>query len=194
MKAMRFALIAAAALFVAACLPVTTKHPVGTTTGFKSDPALLGIWKGRGEEKDDKDGYITFLNNGDGTMTALVFSPTDDQGEWETYTLQIATVGSSHVMNARAALKNGQPITGDEANTLFPLLYQIKNGSLTLSLLDDDATKAAIRSGRIEGTIDPGDMGDAHITAEPAVLDAFFASKDGSALFSKKLLTLHRID
>lgn len=194
MKTMRFALLAAAALFVAACLPVTTKHPVGTTVGFKADPALLGIWKGRGEEKDDKDGYITFLNNADSTMTALVFSPTDDQGEWETYTLQTATVGGNHIMNARAALKNGQPITGDEANTLFPLLYQIKKGSLTLFILDDDTTKAAIRSGKIQGAIDPGDMGDAHITAEPAALDAFFATKDGAALFSKKLLTLHRVD
>ena len=194
MKAMRFAVLAAAALFVAGCLPVTSKHPVGTTAGFKSDPTLIGIWKGHGEEKDDKDGYITFLSNGDGTMTALVFSPADDQGEWETYTLQTATVGGIHVMNARAALKNGKPITGDEANALFPLLFQIANGTLTLSILDDDATKVAIRSGKIQGVIDPGDMGDVHITAEPAALDAFFATKDGAALFSKKLLTLHRVD
>jgi hypothetical protein len=194
MKAMRFALLAAAALFVAACLPVTTKHPVGTTVGFNTDPALLGIWKGHGEEKDDKDGYITFLNNGDGTMTALFFSPADDQGEWETYTLQAATLGGNHVMTAHAATKNGQQITGDEANALVPVLYQIRNGTLTISLLDEEATKTAIKSGRIQGVIDPGDMGDAHITAEPAALDAFFATKEGAAMFSKKLVTLHRVD
>ncbi len=195
MKALRFTLFALAALFVAACLPVTTKNPVGSTVGFKNDPALIGIWKGHGDDKDDKDGYLIFMSNGDGTMSGLLFSPAEDEGEWQTYTLQAATLGHNHILNAHAALKNGKPITGDEAGALMPLLYNIgADGTLTLSLLDEKAAKAAIAAGKIQGTVDPGDMGDAHITAEPQALDAFFASKEAAALFEKPFVTMHRVE
>jgi hypothetical protein len=191
MKTIRFAAIALAALFVAACLPVTTKNPIGASTGVKAGPELAGIWKGHGDD-DESDGYIAFLNNGDETMTAIVFSPDDKNGEWETYRLEAASLGDSHYMNARAVLKDGKPVTGEEASAIFPLLYRVDNGTLTLWLMDEKAAKAAIGSGKIQGTIDPGDLGDVHITAEPAALDAFFGSKEGAALFSQKLLTLHR--
>ena len=41
MKAIRFACLGLLALLLAACLPVTTDHPVGSTVGFKPDPALI---------------------------------------------------------------------------------------------------------------------------------------------------------
>ena len=86
MKFMRFALLAAAMLFVAACLPVTTRNPVGTTTGFKQDPALVGLWKARpdkDDKDDDKQGFIAFLNAGeDGTMTGLMIAPAKGAGDW----------------------------------------------------------------------------------------------------------------
>lgn len=194
MKAFRFALSALAALFVAACLPVTTKHPIGTTAGIKSDAALAGIWKGHGDS-DDKDGYIVFLNNGDDTMTAIVFSPDDKDGEWETYTLRTAALGATRYLTARGALKNGKPLAANEENPMFPFLYRLgADGTLTLWMMDEAAAKAAIRARKIQGTVDPGDMGDAHITAEPAALDAYFASKQGAGLFTQKLLTLHKLN
>jgi hypothetical protein len=193
MKFTRFALLAAAALFVAACLPVTTKNPVGSTAGFKGDPALIGVWKGRSDEK--KDFYIAFLNGRDGTMTALMFSPGEENGEWDAYTLQVTNLGENHILNARFAPKNGGEVTADEAKLTFPVLYQIrKNGSLALTLLDENKVKAAIRSGEIEGVIDPGDSGDAHITADPKQLDAFFATKKVKALFAKSFAAMHRVD
>jgi hypothetical protein len=190
MKVLRFAIPALAALIVAACLPVTTSHPIGSTAGIGSDRDLSGIWKGRGQDQD-KDGYIVFMDNGDDTMTAIVFSPEDKGGDWESYTLQTARLGTHRYMNARPALKNGKPVDGGEAKVIFPLLYTIANGTLTLSLIDDDAAKAAIAAGRIEGTVDPGDMGDVHITAAPAALDAYFTA-EGTTLFRKTLLTLRK--
>jgi hypothetical protein len=74
------------------------------------------------------------------------------------------------------------------------MLYRIRNGALTLSSLDEEKVKLAIGSGRIAGTIDPGDDGDVHITAEPVAQDAFFATREGAALFSRRDEPLHRIN
>ena len=194
MKAIRFAVLGLAALFVAACLPVTTKNPVGSTVGFKADPAIIGLWKGRGDDSDDKDGYFYFLRNEDGSITAILITPGKDTDDWGTFTLQTASLGANHLMNVREALKNGQPNDEELAKANILLLYRIeRDGKLTLALLDDEATAAAVKAGKIQGTIEPGSSGDVHITAEPAAQDAFFATKEGAALFSKKLVTLTRV-
>lgn len=194
MKAIRFLVLGAAALFVAACLPVTSKHPIGSTAGFKQDQALIGLWKTHGDDKDAKDGYLAFLKAGDGAMTAILFSPDDDEGEWDTFSIQAATLGANHVMNLRMVLKDGVPSDEPDTKEIIPMFYRIADdGSVTLALLDDKATKAAIQAGKLAGTVQPGDMGDVRITAEPAKLDAFFASKDAENLFSQKLLVLTKV-
>ncbi len=192
MKAFRFASLAAAALFVAACLPVTSKNPIGSTSGFKTDPALVGLWVGHGD--DGKPGYFAFLNNDDGSMTALLITPAKGSGDWGSYTLKTATLGPHHIMNVWATLKNGKPVDKDEADADIPILYRIgADGRLALYLLDDKATADAIRAGKIRGVVDPGSMDNARITAEPAALDAFFASKGSEALFPKPLIVLSRV-
>ena len=194
MKAIRFAVLALAALFVAACLPVTTTNPVGSTVGFKPDPALIGLWKGHGEDADDQDGYFYFLRNEDGSITAILITPGKDMDDWGTFTLETATLGPNHLMNVREGLKNGKPNDEELAKANIPMLYRIeRDGKLTLALLDDEATAAAVRAGKIQGTIEPGTSGDVHITAEPAEQDAFFATREGAALFGKKLVTLTRV-
>jgi hypothetical protein len=197
MKAMRFAILAAAALIVAACLPVTTKNPVGTTAGFKQDPALIGVWKAEPDKnnKDDKPGYLAFLNAEESSaMTAVMIAPGKDAGDWSTYKLKLATLGTNHFINAWGVLNNGRPADEAEAKADIPLLYRFgKDGKLTLYLLDEDATRAAIKTGKIKGEIEPGDTGDVHIIAEPKALDTFFASKEGAALFVKPLIVLDRV-
>jgi len=188
MRAMKSLLVGVAGLFVAACLPVTSEHPIGESKGFAADPALLGVWRGRGENKEDKPGTIAFLRGEGGHMTAILIAEDD----WETYDLQVATLGANHIMNARSVLKNGEPVDGDEAKAIIPLLYRFgRDGKLTLSLLDDKASAAAIRAGKIKGESKADD--DAHLTAEPKELDAFFATKEGASLFKSKLLTLTKV-
>ena len=194
MKALRFAVLGAAALFVAACLPVTTKNPVGSTAGFRPDAALAGVWLAHGENKDDKPGYIAFLGHGDNGMTALLISPDGKDGEWESYTLETAMLGGNRYMNVRSALKNGEPDTDMGSADRIPMLYRLaKDGTITLYILDDDKTAAAIKAGKIAGKIDPGSSGDVHITAAPKALDAFFATKGGAALFDKPFVALRRV-
>ena len=197
MTAIRFAVLGLAALFVAACLPVTTTNPVGSTVGFKADPALIGLWKGHGEDedKDDQDGYFYFLRNEDGSITAILITPGKDADDWGTFELQTATLGANHLMNVREGLKNGKPNDEELAKANIPMLYRLeRDGKLTLALLDDEAAAAAVKAGKIQGTIEPGTSGDVHITAEPAAQDAFFATKEGAALFGKKLVTLTRVN
>jgi hypothetical protein len=196
MKAVRFAFALAAALLAAACLPVTTKGPVGTTVGFKPDPALVGVWKGHSVDDGKETGYLAFLANDDDTMTALVISPGKTTGEWESYSLRTATLGTNRFINAREEMKNGKTEEDDQTASLdIVLLYRFqKNGKLALYMIDEAAAKAAIKAGKIPGTIDSGDFGDAHITAEPAALDALMQSKDGLALFTKPLLVLSKVN
>src|SRR5215469_2504621 len=90
-----------AALLVAACLPVTSKTPIGSTTGLKPDPALYGVWRGRVKDSDTP-AYMSFLRNDDGTMGCVLVTPPagSDGGEWEVFTLNAATLGGHHFLHA----------------------------------------------------------------------------------------------
>jgi hypothetical protein len=196
MRTIRFVCLVLAALALAACLPVTTDHPIGSTAGFSPDRALVGVWKGHGdkEDKDAGDAYFAFLRDETGGMTAILMTPEKNSDDWGTYDMQIASLGSNHIMNVREQSKNGKPANEEDSRDIIPIRYDIgKDGKLTLSLLDDKATTAAIKAGKIKGTVREGSNDDCHITADPKELDAFFATKQGAALFSAKLVTLTRV-
>ena len=198
MKTMRFAVLGIAALFVAGCLPVTTKNPVGTTAGFKQDPSIIGVWKvePQKDDQDGKQGFIAFLNaEEDGVMTAVMVAPGKDSGDWGTYRLKLATLGQNYFINAWTVSDNGKPAEKDEAAADILLMYRLgRDGKLTLYLLDEEKTTAAVKAGKIKGDVQPGSTGDVHLTAEPAALDKFFASKEGAALFDKPMVTMKKIN
>jgi hypothetical protein len=197
MKLIRLVLAFSAALIAAACYPVTTKSPIGATVGFKPDPALFGMWRGQDEDKDAPF-YFAFLKNSDGTMTAVYTSPPptpDASGDWATYTLQAAAIGGTTFLNAQETLTDGKAPDDAIVGQTVPLLYRIGQGTLTLYFLDEKAVKDAIASGKLKGTIDPGENGDVHITEDAAKLDAMMQTKEGVALFATKpLAVLHKID
>jgi hypothetical protein len=197
MKSMRFAVLGIAALFVAACLPVTTKNPVGTTAGFKQDTSVIGVWEvePQNDGTGDKQGFIAFLNaEEEGAMTAIMVAPGKDAGDWSSYNLKLATLGQNRFINAWAVTNNGRPADTDEANADILLLYRMsRDGKLTLYLLDDEKTAAAVKAGKIKGEVQPGTTGDVHITADEKTLDKFFATKEGAALFVKPLAVMDRV-
>jgi hypothetical protein len=142
-----------------------------------------------------KDAYFAFLKNDDDSMTVILVTPENGHDEWGTFNVRTATLGANHVMNVHGELKEGKPDTDELSKQNILLLYRLgADGMLTLSLLDEKATAAAIKAGRIAGTIDPGSMGDVHITAEPEALDAFFATEEGAELFRAKLVTLTKMN
>lgn len=196
MTAIRLAFALGVALLAAACLPVTTKTPIGSTAAPGADPALMGVWRGT-TEADETVSYFHFLAAADGTMTVLLVTLPHDKntGDWSQYTLTAVTLGGHRYLNARSIGDNGKPVEGVEATRNTALLYTIADGTtLTLYLIGEAAAKDAIKAGKIEGTVEPGQYGDAMLTAAPGKLDAFFASQDGAKLFTDKLATLKKVE
>jgi len=189
------ALALGAVLLLSACLPVTTKAPVGATVGFKPDDQLAGTWKGH--PPDDKGTmFFHFLRAENGAMTAVLIEPATkkEDGGWMVFDIHTATLGERRFMNARETFDKGAPANDGLANETFPLLYSFDaKGTLTLYLIDEDAAKAAIAAGRIAGKIEPGSYGDISLTAPSADLDRFMQGPDAAALFAKPFAVLHRV-
>lgn len=192
---MRFIRLAAAlciALIATACLPVTSTVPIGSSIGFKPDPALVGMWKGHGESPSETT-YLSFFPQDDGTITALMVTPDGKDTGWSAFSLQTATLGANHFMNAHEVLSDGKPASDEDAQKTFPLLYRVNgDGALVIYLLDEKKAAAAIHAGKIAGTIEPGNFGDVAITAQASDLDAFMQTPDGRALFVKPLAIFKR--
>ena len=188
MKRLHIALAILCTLFAAACLPVTSKTPVGTTTGLGSDTALYGTWKGYSAE-DHTLVYLHVLRpkNNEAISAVMVGTGTDkDEGTIMLVELRTAALGDNHFMNVIKFFTKDE--NGETANALkdasIPLLYRFgKNHSLTLYLLDEDKTKEAITSGKLQGIVESGNFGDVKITSDAAALDAFMATPEAAKLF-----------
>lgn len=196
MTAIELAFALGVALLAAACLPVTTEAPLGTTVASGMASPLLGTWKGQAGDDEGGPSYFHILPAADGAATVLAVMPAHgkDTGGWSEFAVRATTLGSYRYLNVRSISSDGKPAGKDEAARNIPVLYKIRHGTLTLYLIGEKAAKDAIESGRIEGTIEPGDYGDMTLTAAPEKLDAFFASKDGAMLFTEKLATLKKVE
>lgn len=193
MSALKLALAAAAVLLAVGCLPVTTKAPLGTTTGLGEAPALLGIWKGK--DPDDKNTiYLHFLPAEGGAMPMLAVTVGKDHSGLSVFAARETTLGNYHYLNVRIISCDGKPPDKDDTVGNIPVLYKIGDGKLTLYRIGEKVAKDAITKGVIDGTVEPGDYGDAIITAAPEKLDAFFASPEGAKLFTEKIATLKKVD
>jgi hypothetical protein len=198
MKASNFLRIAGAAVMavgLAACPPVTSKTPVGTTVKASRDSELTGVWRGRVGDSDVSS-YFTFFPQDDGTINVVVVSPPTkgDKGGYGVFTIQAAKLGNYHYLNARQTIDQGKPAKGSMADRTFPIFYRKDDdGDLMLFIIDENAAKTAVKSGKIAGTIESGDYGDVMLTATPGALDAFMASSAGRALFTKPVVILHRV-
>jgi hypothetical protein len=194
MKAFRM-LVAASALFLlAACYPVTTASPIGTTVGFSTDTALAGLWRAEMAQSDDEVVFFHFLPMDDGSFKVVIVSGGEKlNGEWSVARVRAASLGSHHFLNAEMVFNNGKQ-ESDPSHGTVPLLYRYEShGRVSLFLMSEDKAKEAIQSGAVAGAIEPGDFGDVTLTAEPDDLDKFFAGDDGAALFTQKFATLTKV-
>lgn len=192
---LRIALVALTGLGLAACPPVTSKTAIGTTVAAAPDPALTGVWKGRVSQSGDTLSYFTFLPQDDGTITAVVVTPPTekDKGGWGVFSVKPVQLGSWHYLNARETINDGKPATGNMADNTIPLLYRVNgDGALVLYIIDEQAARNAITSGKLAGTVEEGQFGNVTLTAQPGELDSYMASPAGRALFVKPLVILRR--
>jgi hypothetical protein len=195
---MRFLTLLGATFLLQACLPPATTHPVGTTVGLHNDPALIGLWRGKlaDESSGERDVYFHFLPKLGDTVTVVMVQAGDKpDGDWMVVSATTTAINANHFLNATLTNTEDKPAGEDIAPNSFPMLYRFAGPHrLTLYFMDEDAVKDAIKSGVIRGTVSPGTMGDATITADPKALDAFMTSKRGVALFSKPYATLTKMD
>jgi hypothetical protein len=198
MRFIRLATLLGAALLLQACLPPATTHPVGTTVGLRNDPALTGLWRAKMQNGDSgkRDAYFHFLPRLDGGITVvLVQAGEKPDGDWSVASITTAILGPNHFFNAKLTVTGDKADAEDAMPNTMAMLYRFDGSRrLTLFFMNEDATKAAIQSGVIKGTIEPGQFGDATITADPKSLDAFMATKKAAALFSEKFATLTKIE
>lgn len=199
MRFMRAALAIAAMLLAAGCLPVTSKTPVGTTVGLGADPALYGAWVGHSQDEKEKGvAYFHFLRSkdDDGAISALmvITGPNKNDDSWMSFTVRTAKLGTHNYLNAVETAEDGVQATAESKSRNIPLLYSFgRHHALTLYVLDEDKVKEAIQTGKIAGTIEPGDFGDVQITADAAALDTFMATPDAAKLF-KVFVVLRRAE
>lgn len=185
-------------LLLAGCIPVTTKTPVGSTAGFKNDPGLAGVWQGKVNEGGDT-ATLAFLSTDEGMVAVMIGTPMsngkiDSGGFYASYALKTAMLGHNRYINAHELIEDGKPAKGKEAEGTFPVLYSMAaDGTLVLTLVDEDAAKEAVNSGKIAGTVEKTSYGDVALTGTPAALDRYFSSAAGRALFKKPFLVLHRV-
>lgn len=192
---LRIACVALIGIGLAACPPVTSKTPVGTTVTAVRDPALTGLWRGHVGD-NAASSYFTFFPQDDGSVHVVVVSPPskDDRGGYGMFAIQAARLGKYRYLNARQMFDDGKPATGPMADRTFPVLYHFDDdGALILYIVDETAAKNAVRAGKIAGTIESGDYGDVVLTAAPGALDAFMASPAGRALFTKPVVILRKV-
>lgn len=195
MRVIRIAATVACVFLLAGCLPVTSTTPVGATAGLGADKALIGTWKGHSADADNKDdGFFHFMQAKDGSLTlAVIMAKGSADDGWTIFNTRTATLGKNHFINAVETFDKDAPAEGALKNANIPLLYVMKDHTLTVYLMDEDKAKAAINAGKIKGTIEPGNSGDVRITADAAELDAFMARPEAANLF-KVLMVLKRAD
>lgn len=188
----RLGILFAVFLAMAACLPVTSKAPIGTTVGYKPDSQLTGMWQAR---SDGASAYFAFFPQADGSTKVVMLEPSaaGDKGGWSVFDVRTTTLGSDRYMDASEIESDEKPVEPKLEH--IPVLYSFAaDGSLALYLMDEDAVKDAIRAGKIAGQVEPGQYGDVVLTATPAALDAFFETPAGRALFGKPAVTLQRVE
>jgi hypothetical protein len=184
----------ATTLVLSACYPPVTSHPVGTTVGAKVDPAVVGVWRAPGD-KEHRPTYLHILPRLDGPMAVIMVEggPQPD-GDWNEIAVTTARFGAYGFMNVRLISANGKPVDDQPGGTI-PVLYRFDaKGDLMLCLPDEDATKAAIKAGKIKGTVTDNGKGDATITADGAALDRFLTSRAGQALYNKPFSIFTRVE
>lgn len=194
MQAFRAAIAIFGILLMAACYPVTTAAPVGTSVGLSADSALAGLWRAEMAHSKDDVVYFHFLPMEDGSFKVVIVSGGEKlNGEWSVARVTAASLGASHFLNAEMVFNNGKRETNSSHGTV-PLLYRIEaGGRVSLFMISEEKAKDAVQSGEIAGTIEPGDLGDVTLTAEPDDLDKFFSSDEGAALFTEKFATLKKM-
>ena len=169
---------------------VDSANPISAIEAAQTDASLYGVW--RYEAKGDlvyvHIGPEFSLDTGSapagpakGTRIVLVDHKRNGITD-ESYVAYPSRVGKRRYLNV-VQVEGGKP-----AGFIFVSYAVIDRNTLRFATIDEEALKAAIRSGRIKGTTrGEGLSSETAITADSADIEKLLAS-DGERLFAKPFL------
>ena len=171
-----------------ACTEITTSIPVGTSHGGPLDMRLVGAWHAEpvksapsDEQFEQFDVLISPSNDG----TALQAIDVDVKtGDWEVYTLVTGRIGDLTFASIRRLTHNGVSAEMPGHSSYWPLVYRFDaDGSVRVFDRSDEGAKS-VADAIVNEIIAGESIGDesAHITTDPATLDAFFGQMGTTVL------------
>jgi hypothetical protein len=182
----RYAALALAALSLAAC--VSLKEPIGTSVGYRNDPALEGLWLGK-PDKDKPIGYYHVIPNADDSFTVVGIAPkTDkDKASWGTLAMTTVKLGPNRYMNVRETGEDGGPPKDENTAKSTPAYYELNGDTLAVFAFDADKVAAEVNAGRVAGIVHMDEqkqfVQSVEITADGPALDAWLSRTDARKLF-----------
>lgn len=195
------ALLAAASLLLAGCLP-ESKNPLSTPANSTVDHRLEGIYVARRDNKDDDLSSMHFHYRGvtaNGQVRATPWLEAlqvdhEKTGRLKTSAYQMLTthIGGQDYMSFQAIDKD----KGSKAKAPYCFArYEFSwNGTLRVWLINPDAAAQAIQSGKLHGTVKVRKYSkDIAITDSTERLAAFVKASDPAKLFEGKPMVFYRL-
>lgn len=190
------ALLAAAALLLAGCLP-ESKNPLSTPKTSTIDPRLEGIYVQRREKKDDDLNGWHFHYRETSANGRTIVTP------WlEVLNVEHRKSGALHSDAYRALTTHiGMQdyisfIPSGETTVVYSFArYEVNwSGDIRIWLINTDALADAVKSGKLHGKVKGnGNTKDVLLTDSTDRLAAFVAASDPTKLFTGKPLILYRL-
>lgn len=169
--------VLAAAVFLSGCYVASKNLPAGS--GPVADERLIGAWQALDEDgKPEKDAtFLHFVKTADGAPLVLVLVDNHSATNYEMHSIQ---VGSRTVFGVKP-LSSTSPSDKPE-NDFILGFYEVKGDDLYLQLLDTKKMEALINSGKLKGTVEPGNYGKVTLTGSSRELTDFFAKIDPASI------------
>jgi hypothetical protein len=194
-------------LLLTGCFP-ESKCPLSSPAKSRIDGRLEGVYAQRSTDKKEKDpGYWHFHYRGapaaDNSHTPrttpwlelMGVEPRDDGGLQTTrYEALATTIAGRDYLSFVEVSEVSAAMTGREAPFRFARYEVNWRGDVRLWLADTKAFAAAIKSGKLRGTVVKGKFTDTvKITDSTERLAGFIAASDPKVLFSGDALVLRRV-
>jgi hypothetical protein len=180
-----------------------TKNPLSDPQKSKPDDRLAGVWRFRGESGEMN--YYHFGHAGEklpASLMRVVYVQHTPDGKIQSAELLAfpTTIGDKNYLNVSEAepsqLKSLEEKgwTDETFNKYLILRYQITGDVLTLQLIDQEAKKRAVETGKIKGVMEKDKDGNPSVHFSDTTENlAKFVADSGDELFSKDVLRLERV-
>lgn len=169
---------------IASCKPPKAKHPLSDPAQAKPDPRLAGLWSGT-MERGRAPVMLYAVQRSGALLDLVLFGDDGERGAAVLHFEAFPTVlGGKTYLNLRHKVLLGEygETPQVDAEYLFARYELAGDGSLKLSLMDEDAIKKAVADKRLEGSEEAGAV---MITAGTPQLSEFVRKADPARLFSR---------